>query len=90
MVIATSLSARSTASWRKREVRSPTLSARVSSHPQKDDREHPKERLPRSFPGAEVHTDLRSGPRFDRPGSHAVLQAIRERFEYRFNRRVAG
>lgn len=46
-------------------------------------REHPKERLPRSFPGAEMHTDLRTRPRFDRPWSRAVLQTVQERFDGR-------
>jgi len=61
------------------EVRAPLLYARVSSHGQKDDLERQKERLQRAFPGAELHTDIRSGLKLDRPGFLAVLQAVQER-----------
>jgi len=61
------------------EVRAPILYARVSSHGQKDDLERQKERLQRAFPGAELHTDIRSGIKFDRPGFLAVLKAVQER-----------
>ncbi len=63
----------------ERENRSPILYARVSSHGQKDDLERQKERLQRAFPGAEMHTDIRSGLKFDRPGFLAVLKAVQER-----------
>ena len=62
-----------------REQREPLLYARVSSHGQKDDLERQKERLQRAFPGAEMHTDICSGLRFDRPGFLAVLEAVQER-----------
>ncbi|EQD45517.1 Resolvase domain protein [mine drainage metagenome] len=60
----------------ERELRAPVLYARVSSHGQKDDLERQKERLLRTHPGAELHTDIRSGLQFDRPGFLAVLQAV--------------
>lgn len=63
----------------EREIRSPLLYARVSSHGQKDDLERQKERLQRAFPGAEMHTDIRSGLKFDRPGFLAVLKAVQQR-----------
>ena len=63
----------------ERENRQPILYARVSSHGQKDDLERQKERLQRAFPGAEMHTDIRSGLKFDRPGFLAVLKAVQER-----------
>ena len=63
----------------EREDRHPVLYARVSSHGQKEDLERQKERLQRAFPGAELHTDIRSGLKFDRPGFLAVLQAVQER-----------
>ena len=63
----------------EREDRHPVLYARVSSHGQKKDLERQKERLQRAFPGAELHTDIRSGLKFDRPGFLAVLQAVQER-----------
>ena len=63
----------------EREQREPMLYARVSSHGQKDDLEWQKERLQRAFPGAELHTDIRSGLKFDRPGFLAVLKAVQER-----------
>jgi putative transposase len=61
------------------EQRPPILYARVSSLGQKDDLERPKERLQRAFPGAETHTDIRSGLKVDRPGFLAVLKAVQER-----------
>ena len=63
----------------EREDRHPVLYARVSSHGQKEDLERQKERLQRAFPGAELHTDIRSGLKFDRPGFLPVLQAVQER-----------
>jgi putative resolvase len=63
----------------EREQRLPILYARVSSHGQKEDLERQKERLQRAFPGAEIHTDIRSGLQFDRPGFLAVLKAVQER-----------
>lgn len=63
----------------EREVRAPILYARVSSHGQKDDLERQRERLQRAFPGAEMHSDVRSGLKFDRPGFLAVLKAVQER-----------
>lgn len=63
----------------EQEVRVPVLYARVSSHGQKEDLERQKERLLRAFPGAELHTDIRSGLKFDRPGFLAVLKAVQER-----------
>ena len=63
----------------EREDRHPVLYARVSSHGQKEDLERQKERLQRAFPGAELHTDIRSGLKFDRPGFLAVLKAVQER-----------
>ncbi|MHB8351385.1 MAG: IS607 family transposase [Thermoplasmata archaeon] len=63
----------------EREVRAPLLYARVSSHGQKDDLARQQERLLRVFPGAELHTDIRSGLKFDRPGFLAILKAVQER-----------
>lgn len=63
----------------EQELRSPILYARVSSHGQKDALERQKERLQRAFPGAELHTDICSGLKFDRPGFLAVLKAVQER-----------
>ncbi|HUZ80215.1 MAG TPA: IS607 family transposase [Thermoplasmata archaeon] len=63
----------------EREIRAPILYARVSSRGQKEDLERQKERLQRAFPGAEMHMDIRSGLKFDRPGFLAVLQAVQER-----------
>lgn len=63
----------------EQELRLPLLYARVSSPGQKDDLERQKERLQRAFPGAELHTDIRSGLQFDRPGFLAVLKAVQER-----------
>ncbi len=63
----------------EREIRSPMLYARVSSHGQRDDLERQKEQLVRAFPGAELRTDIRSGLKFDRPGFLAVLTAVQER-----------
>ncbi len=61
------------------EIRSPILYARVSSRGQKDDLERQKERLLRAFPGVELHTDIRSGLKFDRPGLIGILKAVQER-----------
>jgi putative resolvase len=63
----------------ERENRAPILYARVSSHGQKDDLERQKSRLLRAHPGSEIHTDIRSGLKFDRPGFLAVLKAVQER-----------
>ncbi len=63
----------------EQEHRLPVLYARVSSHGQKDDLERQRERLQRAFPGAEMHSDIRSGLKFDRPGFLAVLNAVQER-----------
>ncbi len=63
----------------EQERRLPVLYARVSSHGQKDDLERQRERLQRAFPGAEMHSDIRSGLKFDRPGFLAVLNAVQER-----------
>ncbi len=63
----------------EREIRSPILYARVSSHGQKDDLERQKERLLRAHPGAELRTDIRSGLKFDRPGFLALLKAVQQR-----------
>ncbi len=63
----------------EREDRHPILYARVSSHGHNEDLERQKERLQRAFPGAELHTDIRSGLKFDRPGFLAVLQAVQQR-----------
>ncbi len=63
----------------EQELRAPILYARVSSRGQKNDLERQKERLQRACPGAEMHTDIRSGLKFDRPGFLAVLRAVQER-----------
>jgi putative resolvase len=61
------------------ERRAPLPYGRVSSHGQKEDIERRKERLLRAFPGAGLHTDIRSGLKFDRPRFLAVLKAVQER-----------
>ena len=63
----------------EREQREVVLYARVSSHGQKEDLERQKERLLRTHPGAELHFDIRSGLKFDRPGFLRVLKAVQER-----------
>lgn len=56
--------------------RTPILYARVSSHDQSGDLQRQKALLLQAYPAGEVHADIRSGLKFDRPGFVKLLDAV--------------